>query len=96
MLRDPGSADLSAHVDFTALSDATARAGANPIGPVAQGGFLKALGIEARAAALTRANPAAADTVARALHRLTDDTAMGRLFKMFAITPLASAPPPGF
>jgi NADH dehydrogenase [ubiquinone] 1 alpha subcomplex assembly factor 7 len=63
---------------------------------VAQGDFLKALGIEARAAALIRANPAAAGTVARALHRLTDDTAMGRLFKMFAITPLASAPPPGF
>lgn len=96
VLHDPGSADLSAHVDFTALSDATTRAGANPFGPVAQGDFLKALGIEARAAALIRANPAAADAVARALYRLTDDTAMGRLFKMFAIMPLASAPPPGF
>ncbi len=48
----PGEADLTAHVDFEALVRAVRAGGAAAHGPVEQGRFLTALGIEARAAAL--------------------------------------------
>jgi len=50
-----------------------------------QGEWLIRLGIEARAQALSRANPDRADNVAAALHRLTSQEEMGRLFKVIAI-----------
>ena len=54
VLDDPGDADLTAHVDFSALAAAARRAGAGVFGPLPQGAFLEALGIEERAAALRR------------------------------------------
>ncbi len=51
-LEAPGEADLTAHVDFAALARAAGGAGARVHGPVAQGRFLSALGIDARAAKL--------------------------------------------
>ncbi len=45
LLRAPGSQDLSAHVDFTALGDAARQGGAAICGPNPQGDFLNALGI---------------------------------------------------
>ena len=48
-LAAPGEADLSAQVDFRALAEAASAAGAAVYGPVPQGTFLRALGIEARA-----------------------------------------------
>jgi SAM-dependent MidA family methyltransferase len=85
-LEDPGEADLTAHVDFAQLARGAATAGAAVYGPVPQGGFLAALGIQARAAALkTRASPAQAADIDAALHRLTAPDAMGELFKVLAI-----------
>ena len=51
----PGRADLSAHVDFAAFAEAARAAGAETYGPVTQGRFLAALGIEQRLAALSGA-----------------------------------------
>src|SRR5439155_1052539 len=53
-LADPGSADLTAHVDFEALAAAATSAGARVHGPMDQATFLRRLGIDERAAALKR------------------------------------------
>lgn len=92
---DPGTADLTAHVDFTAL--ATAAAPALAWGPVPQGVFLTRLGIEARAAMLkARADRATAAGIEAALVRLTAPTAMGVLFKALALTAPNWPAPAGF
>ena len=97
VLDDPGEADLTAHVDFSALAAAARRAGAAVLGPVAQGAFLEALGIEARAAALRRtASASQARTIDAALRRLTGAHAMGALFKALAIAHPALGALPGF
>jgi len=89
----PGEADLTAHVDFEALAAAARAEGAAVHGPVGQGAFLHALGIEARAAALRPKGGAAVDA---ALTRLTGDDAMGSLFKVLSLTSPDLLPPPGF
>jgi NADH dehydrogenase [ubiquinone] 1 alpha subcomplex assembly factor 7 len=94
VLDAPGEADLSAHVDFAALSEAAANAGAVAHGPVDQCALLKALGIDARAQSLQRTNPNDADSIASGVTRLCDT--MGTLFKALAITPQHAPKPPGF
>jgi len=96
-LADPGEADLTAHVDFDMLARAAREAGAAVRGPVGQGAFLRALGIEARAAALSKsANDAQRADIAAALHRLTAPDRMGSLFKMIALLDPRLPAPPGF
>ncbi|WP_455373079.1 class I SAM-dependent methyltransferase [Limibacillus halophilus] len=85
-LEAPGSADLTGHVDFPALIAAAEEAGAAAFGPVTQGDFLRALGIELRAERLKAAAPEAAPAVDQALHRLLDAEEMGELFKVAVIT----------
>lgn len=82
----PGEADLTAHVDFAALVPVVAQAGARWTGTVGQGAFLSALGLGARAAALARAHPAQAQTIAAAAHRLAAPEAMGTLFKVMGLS----------
>jgi SAM-dependent MidA family methyltransferase len=86
-LAEPGEADLTVHVDFAAIDRAAASAGAMVHGPVTQGAFLDALGIRARAAALSRkaVDPA---VIAAALARLagTDEGQMGELFKVIGLS----------
>ncbi len=97
VLADPGACDLSAHVDFTALSRAASEVGAMVHGPVAQGQFLRALGIEMRAAALSQsASPDQAEEIEAALGRLIAPDQMGDLFKALAITSPNQPAPPGF
>jgi SAM-dependent MidA family methyltransferase len=92
-LRNPGLADLTAHVDFGALLAAAASVERH--GPIGQGAFLKALGIEARAAALARANPSEAAKIGRQVARLTAPDQMGELFKVACIAS-PELTPPGF
>jgi NADH dehydrogenase [ubiquinone] 1 alpha subcomplex assembly factor 7 len=96
-LTAPGEADLSSQVDFGALARAAARGGARVHGPVPQGPFLRALGIEARTLALMH-NAGAEERreLRRALFRLTDASAMGELFKVLALASPEGPPPPGF
>ena len=82
-LESPGEADISAHVDFEALGTA-ARAVGLELAPLrTQDWFLHHLGIEERAAMLSRANPGQAGEIERALARLTGKDQMGELFKVF-------------
>jgi len=95
-LVEPGAADLTAHVDFGALGKTGDEAGAVVHGPVPQGHFLQALGIATRADDLAAASPAHKQEIEAALTRLTSDEAMGRLFKVMALTSPGMAPPAGF
>lgn len=95
-LEAPGAADLTAHVDFSALSAAAARQGAQAHGPVTQGAFLRRLGAEQRAAALAKANPSQAESVAAGLGRLIDPREMGALFKVLGLTAKGAPPIAGF
>jgi NADH dehydrogenase [ubiquinone] 1 alpha subcomplex assembly factor 7 len=93
----PGAADITAHVDFAALSRAAARAGAATHGPMPQGLFLARLGIAERVQRLRRsATPDQARDIEAACHRLIAAEEMGTLFKALAITPPAMPAPPGF
>ncbi len=81
VLETAGEADLTVHADFPAFAAAAGAAGAQTSDILTQGEFLRALGIELRAGALMKARPDQAQTIARQLHRLTDPTQMGTLFK---------------
>jgi NADH dehydrogenase [ubiquinone] 1 alpha subcomplex assembly factor 7 len=95
-LAEPGEADLTAHVDFTALSDAARAAEGYVFGPTPQGYFLDQLGIKQRAERLKRAAPNEAKDIDAAVHRLADPDQMGTLFKVMAICEDASPGVPGF
>jgi len=97
VLDDPGAADLTAHVDFTALADEARAAGAKASRPVDQGAFLGAVGIDARAAALAQqATAAQRRDIAAAHERLTAPHGMGHLFKAMTICHPHLPAPPGF
>ncbi len=94
-LQDPGNADLTAHVDFSALAKAARSGGARPWGPIPQGTFLEQLGIGPRAEQIIQANPKRHERVSRDLERLTAVDKMGTLFKALVIaSPDLDAPPP--
>ncbi len=95
-LADPGEADLTAHVDFAALAHAAKAGGAATHGPITQAALLGHLGIAARTAALARARPDKAETLAAAQHRLCHPDQMGTLFKALALTAPNAPTPPGF
>jgi len=84
-LAAPGTRDLTAHVDFAMLAVVARNGDLKPTPCVTQGAFLTALGIEARAAALTKANPAEAKSIEAARQRLVAPEAMGRLFKALCV-----------
>ena len=96
VLANPGEQDLTAHVDFQAVTEAAAAAGAAVTPLVAQGEWLLRLGIEARAQSLSRVNPDRADDIQTALERLTSRDQMGELFKALAIHAPDWPAPAGF
>jgi SAM-dependent MidA family methyltransferase len=80
-------------VDFPAFLAAAEAAGAQ-VSPVEfQGDFLRRLGIEARAAGLTRAHPDQAEKIGRQLSRLVAPDQMGALFKVARIAEPGLEPP---
>ncbi len=87
-LAAPGEADLTTHVDFSALARAAESAGGRCHGPLDQRDFLLVLGLAERATRLAaQASPSQAEAIESAFARLTseDRTGMGRLFKVLAI-----------
>jgi len=97
VLADPGEADLTAHVDFAALAAAAGSAGARPWGPVPQGAFLSALGIEERTARLVaHAGKKQSALLREGCRRLIAADGMGTLFKVVALTRKSAAAPAGF
>lgn len=94
ILDAPGETDLSAHVDFTSLAEAT---GQPTFGPVGQGAFLLRLGIAERAATLkARATEAQRAAIDAAMARLIAPDQMGTLFRVLAVGDGRSAAPVGF
>jgi SAM-dependent MidA family methyltransferase len=91
-LASPGRADLTARVDFVTFLAAARDAGAAASGPTSQGAFLRRLGVEARAAALTAANPGATARIARQVERLIAPEQMGDLFQAVAVHSHGLAP----
>jgi SAM-dependent MidA family methyltransferase len=96
VLADPGEQDLTAHVDFEAVARAASRAGAAVTAIVAQGAWLRRLGIEARAEALAASNSERAQEIASAADRLTSKDQMGDLFKVIALHSPSWPAPVGF
>ncbi len=96
-LADPGSADLTAHVDFAAFAAAARDAGGASHGPVPQGLFLARLGLFQRTHRLARGQlPARASGLIEAARRLAEPHRMGRLFKALALCSPDCPTPPGF
>src|SRR5271165_307876 len=95
----PGECDLTAHVDFAAMARSAAATGAAVYGPIDQGDFLRAIGIDLRTKALAeRAGPERADELQQARNRLVGKGKgeMGALFKAIAVANRRLPTPPGF
>jgi SAM-dependent MidA family methyltransferase len=92
-LSHPGQADLTVHADFPAVI-AAARAAGVSTGILTQGEFLRRLGIEARAEALSHGEQAG--VISRQLARLIEPDQMGDLFKAACLYAGDGPPPPGF
>lgn len=110
LLEAPGTADLSAHVPFSALKDLilnqSGKTGAIRVdGPLPQGAMLETLGIRLREQALLArlaTLPEEAERVRRTdalragVSRLVDGTQMGDLFKALCLSHAGLPPPAGF
>lgn len=81
----PGECDLTAHVDFATLAAVAQSRGCRWLGTVAQGQWLRELGIDARTQSLARAAPDQADALAAARDRLVNEDQMGVLFKVMGL-----------
>ena len=93
-LAQPGEADLTAHVDFAAISEHASPAKFTRLST--QGVFLERLGITQRAQSLANGLSGEALQSHIAAHRrLTHPAEMGDLFKVIGIYPANAAPPPG-
>ncbi len=96
-LAEPGSADLTAYVDFATLAEIARAAGAAVHGPVPQGLFLARLGLYPRTHRLAQGQSVRrAAALLDAAGRLAEPERMGRLFKALAICDPALPMPPGF
>lgn len=96
-LIEPGTADLTCHVDFGLLKEAAQESGAAVYGPAPQGIFLNALGANRRAAKLCEAaGGAQRASILSGVERLLSLKQMGYLFKVLAITHPSHPRPEGF
>jgi len=84
VLKNIGEADITAHVDFVALSEAVKEQGIDDCSIVTQREFLMSLGIEKRREILVAgaANKKQAKRVSDCVERLIDVKNMGSLFKV--------------
>lgn len=97
LLKDPGDADITAHVDFNTLADLAKDAGLSVYGPVSQGKFLVRLGAEIRTEKLlAEANEEQAAQLISGVKRLIDPAQMGDLFKVMAVCADRQTVPAGF
>ena len=93
-LSDPGGADLTAHVDFSAVAR---QSGLPAFGPLPQGKFLTSIGLFARIYRLaTTLPPLEAMRMTEAGRRLAEPDRMGALFKALALASPGLPTPAGF
>jgi len=91
---NPGEADLTSHVDFSALA-AVARSHGLSTLSATQGEFLLGMGLLERAGNLGRsADEATREAIAAAVERLAGPGQMGDLFKVLAVLPAGAVLPP--
>ncbi|KAK2550805.1 Protein arginine methyltransferase NDUFAF7, partial [Acropora cervicornis] len=84
-LRDPGTADVTANVDFSYLRNAT-RGKVQTFGPVTQRSFLQQMGIDMRMKILLeKADSSQAQALQSGYKMLTSPSEMGDKFKMFSL-----------
>lgn len=81
----PGEADLTAHVDFSALAPIAQSRGCKCLGTVTQGHWLRQLGIEMRAENLAAYAPQHKAAIHAAMERLISEGQMGALFKVMGL-----------
>jgi NADH dehydrogenase [ubiquinone] 1 alpha subcomplex assembly factor 7 len=83
---NPGEHDLTAHVNFVELGNLARMRQLHVSGPIEQGVWLKALGIDSRLQVLAAKQPERTDELSAARDRLVEATGMGSLFKILAIS----------
>lgn len=94
-LAAPGHDDLTAHVDFARLTGLAQSAGLKAHGPMTQGAFLMALGLQERTQRLAaNASEETAHSILSGAKRLAEPGQMGELFKVLAVTAPGLQPPP--
>ncbi|MFM2409812.1 MAG: hypothetical protein RL481_640 [Pseudomonadota bacterium] len=93
---NPGEHDLTAHVNFLELAGLARVQNLRVSGAADQGHWLRALGIDARAATLAAASPDRAEEIAAMRNRLVEPAQMGSLFKVLAVRPESWPEPEGF
>lgn len=97
VLETPGEADLTAHVDFTALKKAALSSGASVFGAIPQGKFLLQIGASQRLMNLClSANETQKQSLMSGFERLISHEAMGELFKVMALLPSGVVSAEGF
>jgi NADH dehydrogenase [ubiquinone] 1 alpha subcomplex assembly factor 7 len=97
VLNAPGSADITAHVDFDLVKRTARAAGASVYGPLEQGIWLRQLGIGVRQLQLAKGKPAdVAASIEQGVRRLTEPHGMGVLFKVVAMAHPSLGPLEGF
>ena len=84
-LMAPGDADLTCHVAFDPLRQVAVAEGLRASATLSQGRFLRALGLDVRAAQLARAEADKPEAVLSGARRLADPDQMGALFKVLAL-----------
>ncbi|XP_068729458.1 protein arginine methyltransferase NDUFAF7, mitochondrial-like isoform X2 [Montipora capricornis] len=96
VLENPGSADMTADVDFSYLRNAT-RGTVQTFGPVTQKFFLQQMGIDLRMnVLLKKAKPSEAEALKRGFTMLTSPSEMGNKFKVFSLVQLGLPEPAAF
>lgn len=97
VLTEPGSADITAHVNFHEIAHTAAIGGATSYGPVGQGFFLNRLGALQRTASLCeKASERQKEALTSGTTRLTAADQMGTLFKVLCLLQPEVPKPEGF
>jgi NADH dehydrogenase [ubiquinone] 1 alpha subcomplex assembly factor 7 len=93
---NPGTCDLTAHVNFLEIANLARMRDLRISGPVEQGTWLTALGINQRSVFLAETSPDRAEELFIARDRLVQGDKMGSLFKVLAISSPDWPKPEGF
>lgn len=97
VLKTPGEADLTSHVNFPLLKKKAEEAGAKAYIDVTQGELLEALGLSVRSEMLAKnADEKTKENITLSSRRLSHEDEMGTLFKCMAIAGSNSPIPLGF
>ena len=97
VLKAPGSADITAHVDFERLAQAAFATGLAAHGPVSQGVFLDRLGLSVRVARLADGKDSRErEKIESGAFRIAASSEMGEIFKALSLSSPGLSTPAGF